>query len=166
MGKRRSRGQGEAKLEVLEWSWPDLEQRAREVVAQGQALAEAVGGASQEILFVLDVTSPIKLLDETLRPSTDLVGWLRREPNLQEVRLVDSLGALDWSSGWDMAVGMPKPSQEVIAAGSVFVFAAPRGRAGEVARRLAELERSGLGEGWQEGFGAVSVNEPWRTERK
>jgi CRISPR-associated protein Csx10 len=66
--------------------------------------------------------------------------------------------------GWNALQGLPKQSQRALKRGSVLLFKVPAGAAETARQRLAEIERDGLGERPDEGFGRLSVCHPFHYE--
>lgn len=69
-------------------------------------------------------------------------------------------------SGWNTAPDSDRPRSDdwAVAAGSVFVLAAPANQASSLLQACAWLEENGLGERRAEGFGQVIVAHPFHTE--
>lgn len=69
-------------------------------------------------------------------------------------------------AGWNTAPGARRPRSDdwALAAGSVFVLAAPPDQADDLLTACVWLEEHGLGERREEGFGQVMVAHPFHTE--
>lgn len=85
------------------------------------------------------------------------------------VRLVRAFATHHQVGGWSTAWGLPKPTAPTVAAGSVFLYDV---RGGDVAlsravlERLVALEREGVGQRREEGYGWLHVCTPFHLERE
>jgi CRISPR-associated protein Csx10 len=84
-----------------------------------------------------------------------------------EVELVRAFTAHQQIGGWSTAWGMPKPTMPAVAAGSVFLYQVPGddvALAHKVLKRLTILEKEGVGERREEGYGWLQVCTPFHLE--
>jgi CRISPR-associated protein Csx10 len=164
LGAARSRGQGRVRVV----GWRDVNQAGPSLAERWDALNEVVrrlwakyDAEPEGEYFTLTLESPLILQDGCLRPlrPDGLVaasfglpaGVERRRVMLNEVLL----------QGWNAAWRLPKRDTPAFGIGSVFLFRVPAGRRDGVLSRLAEIERTGLGEQRNAGFGWVRVCDPF-----
>jgi len=84
-----------------------------------------------------------------------------------KVELIRAFASSHQIGGWSSAWCMPKPIAPAIAAGSVFLYHVPGGNfdlARIVLKRLAVLEREGVGQRREEGYGWLQVCTPFHLE--
>lgn len=91
--------------------------------------------------------------------STDLATWP------EGVELFVSAGSLHRVASWNTAEGGKRPRSDdwAVAAGSVFVLAAPCAQHTQLLAACTGLEELGLGERREDGFGQVMVAHPFHT---
>ncbi len=82
-----------------------------------------------------------------------------------KAKLVRSYAAYGYGGGWQSAWGLPKPSQMLTRAGSVYVFRAD-GLTQADYKALAKLEVQGIGELTSEGYGQVRVSDAFHIQRR
>ncbi|AEB10604.1 RAMP superfamily CRISPR-associated protein [Desulfobacca acetoxidans] len=167
LGTARSRGLGEVELSLAE-----EEDTASYTV--GQRLAGFNAGLHQDgrlRCFNLTLLSDAIVLDELLgyrcQPLIEdlkLAVGVTGKSVLDEFRLFTAWSGVQRLSGWQAAWKLPKPEEQAIRRGSVFVFGLNRidqaldsQQISEVVKILADLERNGLGERPAEGFGRLRV---------
>jgi hypothetical protein len=157
VGKQRSRGYGELQL-----SFEDIFDDARvdEIAAGSEALAARLGLATGSC-FTLGIVSPLIAYDPWLRASAQWRHWGIGNLELEEVYDFVETVIVD---GWDFAAGIARDAEEAVAPGSV-LFGKSRLPAHTLAERLAVLERCGVGERLDEGFGEVRANDAIHREQ-
>ncbi len=164
IGHARTRGLGEL---VIEQRTPLA--RANDLEARYRAFNEAVrakGGDANKFYFAITLTSHLALRDRLGLPV--LEGLNARHFGLNDEMIpenchkpVVSFLSTAVVSGWNAALGMPKPDTHAISRGSVIVFAVPNDRdRSALMSRLDALEREGVGERRAEGFGSLVVCHP------
>lgn len=152
VGKQRSRGFGELRVR-FEDDFDDA--RAEEIAAGSEALNATVGPADGT-LFTLGVSTPLIAYDPWLRASARWESWGIESLEIGDV--VEFLVETTSVDGWDFAAGIARDADEAVAPGGV-LFARSRLPTKDLARALAALEREGVGERRDEGFGEVIAND-------
>lgn len=119
-------------------------------------------------LFALTLLSDAIVLDPFFRHQALLDGpTLAREvhPGLGSAELLLSFADSRVVPGWSSPHGLPLPEDQSITYGSVFVFKTPLEQA-DVAHIFtqANLERQGIGERRDQGFGQVVICQPFHQE--
>lgn len=138
----------------------------------GDGLREAVElGEDSWTVFPLTLYSDAIVIDEYMRYQTSInVGMLRMYGRCwpddttswpDRTRLIRAFASTSIVAGWNSAHQLPKPRELVIDRGSVFVFAAPRQDRDTLISCLQHLEKEGIGERRDEGFGQVIVGHPF-----
>lgn len=164
IGHARTRGLGEL---VIEQRTPLA--RADDLEARCRAFNEAVrakGGDANKFYFTITLASHLALRDRLGMPV--LEGLNARHFGLNDEMIPDdchkpvvSFLSTAVVSGWNAALGMPKPDTHAISRGSVVVFALPNDwDRSALMSRLDTLEREGAGERRAEGFGSLTVCHP------
>ncbi len=167
IGHARTRGLGEL---MIEQRMPLA--RANALEARCRAFNEVVhakGGDASMFYFAITLTSHLALRDRLGLPV--LEGLNARHLGLDEKMIpenchkpVVSFLSTAVVSGWNAALGMPKPDTHALSRGSVVVFAIPNDRdRSALMSRLNDLEREGVGERRAEGFGSLMVCHPIHT---
>jgi CRISPR-associated protein Csx10 len=169
LGRGRSRGQGRVRLSLEPWVSrfsAGMEERIRDLNLR----AAVVPGFEGKVIFSCTFVSPAILYDDwlffrsTLDPtdlSADLDSYRATFPGFSRLEPV---------AGWHAAAGLPKFEAEAICAGSCFLFDKDSAETereveyGRLARILAEVERRGIGERRDEGFGEAVICHPFHTE--
>ena len=144
IGKNRSRGQGSVSFELLDDT--DV-----------QTVAPVYRSNDQDTLFSIDIHTPLIGFDPFLRPSSDPRDWL---PSKIADSIQDTLVTLCRQmtvSGYDMAANLPKEDDIAVAPGSVLLCRSDMKRE-SLFNELTELQKTGLGERKNEGYGEVSFN--------
>ena len=128
------------------------------------------------LVFPLTLYSGAVVTDEYLRHQTYLdAGALRMAARCwpdsgprwpDDLRLVRAFTSTSLRAGWNSAHGLPKPRDLVIDRGAVFVFAAPEDERDTIVSCLQQLERSGVGQRRDEGFGQIIVCHPFHLQKE
>ncbi|MDD3581424.1 MAG: hypothetical protein PHW74_10425 [Desulfobacca sp.] len=178
IGTARSRGLGEVEL------WLDEENdNGRYTV--GERLVrfnQKLHKDGRITCFTLTLESDAIVLDRLLGyRSKPLISDLQKAAGIPEVEVLNDFELLaPWTdvqrlTGWQEAWKLPKPEEQAIRRGSVFVFGLRNGapaltgqRAHDLVAVLTELEKNGLGERPTEGFGRLRVCDEfhWENELK
>lgn len=134
------------------------------LLAFNSAWADEQKSAINGWYFTLDLQSDMLLFRED-GPSYELdPGQLGLQGKVELIRAFASSHQI---GGWSSAWCMPKPIAPAIAAGSVFLYHVPGGNfdlARIVLKRLAVLEREGVGQRREEGYGWLQVCTPFHLE--
>ena len=87
-----------------------------------------------------------------------------------KVELVQSWAHHGEAGGWSTVWGLPKPVSPALVTGSTFLFRVPRGGGEDLAfktlKRCLILEREGIGQRREEGFGWLKICTPFHLERE
>jgi CRISPR-associated protein Csx10 len=157
LGKYRSRGFGRVNLSIE----PADDGGGREPgIEEGFARLKDLTGEPEGEVFTIDVTSPLLAFDRFLRPTSRPDEWL---PRSLQAEVLTNMPTRTTVSGWDLACGMPKDDHPAVGAGSTLLARSRLART-DLARELAGIERVGIGERPEEGFGQIMVNDPFRFE--
>lgn len=170
LGYGRTRGLGlvevlDCRVEEPDLWVEDLPTRLRRFNEMAEAQMCSVPGHT---LFALTLLSDAIVLDPFFRYQASLDGpTLAREihPDLVDAELLLSFASTRLVSGWSSPHRLPLPEDLAITAGSVFVFKTPLMQ-DDLVRVFeeTELERRGIGERREEGFGQVVVCHPFHQE--
>lgn len=158
VGKARTRGLGELRIETIEKKEP-VEISFEERWEAFNRAAYEWNGSQEKCYFSITFTSHLALKDELGRP---VLGNIRPYHfSLPEtVELCAAFLNPEVVSGWNAAQGLPKPDTHALGRGSVLGFSAPKSLEAEIQTRLQTLETEGIGERRAEGFGRFVVCHP------
>jgi hypothetical protein len=173
VGAGRSRGLGTLHIEVEELGEEpdDLPARYDGMMA---ALMRAVGraGGAQldgQAYVSLTLQSAALLADAFGRWQVALDGdWFARRCGLPggSLQVRQAFVGSTPIEGWNAALDLPKPDAVALAAGSCWLFRLQGITPAEALAALTRLEREGIGERRQEGFGVVRACDPthWQLQ--
>lgn len=186
LGGEQTYGLGRVEVTVKEVDMAE-EAVARRVAAFNEKLREVWRQyADRSVLpadtsyFTVELLTPALLATPDGTPTVQLTAAMLTQraeelggvglPVLQEVNCPDVAGAgrpLMFTApvmvgGWSEAWGLPKPPTLAAVAGSVYVFSTDA--LGAWADALGQIEACGIGNGCEEGFGAVRVCDPFHLE--
>ncbi len=165
LGAARSRGFG--LVEVKGWGEPlngvSLESRWTLFNEAVKELWRRYGAKPNGDYFSLTLESHLLLRDELCRP---LARWkdypnLPKALGLEGVTLKRHVILPAIVRGWNALQGLPKEDEFAIGRGSVFLFRVEPGYEEETQKRLAVIEKEGLGRRRGEGFGRIRVCDPF-----
>lgn len=169
IGAMHTRGYGRVSVEDAEGRLPLLDQRLRafnealrHVWSDIRSLAlnpEAVPRGPEGVYFSVDLLAPGIFRDPDGVPALTpalTVGSRTLGPILWMTRP-------DIASGWSTAWGLPKPAQLAARTGSVYVYQW-NGPQDSLLAALEALEREGIGERRDEGFGECLICHPFHLE--
>jgi CRISPR-associated protein Csx10 len=77
--------------------------------------------------------------------------------SLDDIKLEMAYSSYDYRSGWNAAWGLPKDVELVTKSGGVFLYSIPKSESDHWYEPLAKLERWGVGDRANEGFGQIRV---------
>ena len=171
LGSDRSRGLGAVGVDGWQEAPPadDLPERLAGLAARLHALAARAGAEvpADATYATLSLRAPALLADAfgryRLAPSgADLAALLGLPAESLELRQA-RLGTAR-VEGWNGALGLPRPDAPALAAGSCWLVRFRGLEADAIIDALGRLERDGVGERRQEGFGELGVCDPlhWR----
>jgi CRISPR-associated protein Csx10 len=176
VGGTRTRGAGQVTVIDLKQDPPDPPEAVLPPFEERLELLDAWGSAD-EFWFVLTLLSEAVLRDLLLRYvpvlAPEALALASRwdappegDPAIINWQLRRAWAGGRWVSGWNQAWRLPKPDAWAIAAGSVFVFVAPKAMHSRVAATLQRWEQTGIGERRAEGFGRVLVGHPFHRQEE
>lgn len=163
IGASRTRGLGEL---VIQPNHNDLSQN--DFGDRWDKFNEKLKGkpnTDNKCFFSITLLSHLALRDKTGKPVLD-------EIQAHDFQIPDNWGCqrevafLNRAivSGWNAALGMPKPDTVALARGSVLLFSAPKSSENDLKKTLLDLEIECVGERRAEGFGALAICHPFHTE--
>lgn len=173
MGESRTRGLGRVRVRECKVVNADTEDDVKARIVQfNRKFSERF--SSDRIFISLTLQSDTMLTDEFMRPSSTLAASdLRRavgdDPGARSIT-PNSLRPVYANAGkrlvqtWNVTSGYPKPDDVAITMGSVFLFEVTEGTAEELAAPLLILQEHGIGKRRIEGFGRVTVCDPFHLE--
>ena len=178
IGTARSRGLGEVKLSMDE----EIDDRCYPMAERLSGFNRKLHGDGRMSCFSLTLESDAIVLDELLGyRSRPLISDLQMAASTPEAEILNNFELLAaWTgvqrvTGWQAAWKLPKPEEQAIRRGSVFVYGLRNGgqtlidnQANSLVAFLTQLEEKGLGERPTEGFGRLRVCDEfhWENERK
>jgi CRISPR-associated protein Csx10 len=175
LGMGRSRGLGKVKLDVqllddTADTYSAFTERLKTFHERFTREIDKVPGVRKpDFTFALTLHSPTILYDELLRYhhsiSEATLGRLVDLPAdsfRQLYQVTDARRVTGWSEAWCL----PRFHDLAMDTGSVFFFASNLGAEETLLRGLYRLEQEGIGEQRSEGFGRVSVSDPFHLEVK
>lgn len=169
LGSGRSRGLGE--VEVKAWGEAPTSEPLSERWRKFNEAARRAGGDPSTRYFSLTLLSHLVLRDELLRPVLDgvtprhfglpeAVTWVQYKGSNRPVLFLNAVTV----AGWNAALGLPKPDTVALTRGSVLLAQCPADQESVVLQQLERLEKEGIGERRNEGFGRVAVCYPIHYE--
>jgi len=168
VGDSRSRGLGRVQVTRCAESKSDEGEQLRQRIEAFNDAIENVSGPTQDRDYVaITLQSDAIVRDEFLRPKSFLDGddiTKAIGAPIPSLNLVYSNGGSRLVQSWNLAAGYPKPDELAIKMGSVFVFEVPAGYRAELAPPLSLLQERGIGRRTTEGFGRLTVCDPFHTE--
>jgi len=173
IGTGRTRGLGKVDIEVL----PVLERKAGDFADKlhtfDAAIKREVQAAGVQhvapFYFAITLQSPAILCD----------AFLRYQSTLDAAALPELLGLAAYTfqgiyqsvgtqriTGWNELWGTPRPTDYGIEMGSTFLFACKQQPGDDLIPALRALEETGIGRRRAEGFGRISISDPFHLERE
>ncbi len=164
IGKGRSRGMGSS---VWSFSGGLDQDESKEVEAMAGRMAGIQHCAPVElqemVLFSITLQSPAIILDEWLQYQGHF-GAAELDGQLTGYKPLAQFADMTAVDGWNESAGLPKSREWAIDIGSCFLFGRQISNTDEraaetqrVAQTLARVERDGIGERREEGFGEVRI---------
>lgn len=171
LGTARTRGFGQVEFQVdsPDDVQDDFEAFKERLRSFDTALREYVHKpASQPYYIAITLHSPIILCDELLRYEGSISG--ERLASLTGLpantfELLYHSASVRRVMAWQELWGLPRMHAYAIDAGSVFLFAVQQPLDNTLARALFALEEQGIGQRRVEGFGRISISDPFHRER-
>jgi len=157
VGADRSRGMGELALSIAQYSSPSFDIPGWNR-AFGKKFRDAAGAnLPTGLYFTVNLESHAILTDRFLRPSASIDLSF---PDIHEVLKVAKSQTV---RGWQATYGLPKPDDVVLSMGSVFLFRYDGTDEAALKSYLNQLAVAGLGLRREEGFGRISICDPFHT---
>lgn len=165
IGSARARGMGQVLLTLPEKPEPEPDLEAR--LDQFQPADSAGQRLDPDYLYwSLSLRAPLLMYDKFGRPADladladTLAAYADRPAGLEFLPQASVVERETWG-GWSPVWSLPKPIEPALSAGSVLTFRVPQaGRAGLIPF-LKTLQETGLGERRAEGWGEVSICDPF-----
>jgi CRISPR-associated protein Csx10 len=175
IGAARARGFGAARIRFAEADPTDGSSRRAALEDRLQSFQAALYKERDEVdghpwLYAsLTLHTPLHLVDEQGLPATALTpqvfrAYLPATPTTLEVLPQASVVEQEQRDGWSAAWGLPKPVTPALGAGSVLVVRAAQSERQAFVDFLTALEQQGLGERRAEGWGALTVCDPFHLQ--
>jgi CRISPR-associated Csx10 family RAMP protein len=177
MGTGRTRGMGRVDIDfrnAQESNPGDFADRLHtfNLAVQQQALAASVQQLAP-FYFAITLQSPTILCDAFLRfqktidPSSlpELLRLSAPASTYTFQRVYQSVG-MQRITGWNELWGTPRPNDYAIEMGSTLLFACDQQPDGGLIEALRTREETGIGRRCSEGFGRISVSDPFHLERE
>lgn len=173
IGTARTRGLGRVEVKIVGARREDLAAfQQRLVTFDAHVRARAQAASVRDLApFYLAVTlqSPAILRDPFLRAqkTLDLADFpeIAELPAYTFQRIYQAAG-MQRVAGWNMLWGTPRAPRYALEMGSTFLFACNREPGEELLTVLHQWEETGIGCDRAEGFGRVSISDPFHLERE
>ncbi len=173
MGTGRTRGLGRVEIKMADALQEDTTKFANRLYEFNTAVKEQAQAANvQQIApfyFAITLQSSAILCDEFLRYQKTLdpasLPSLLKLPAYTFRREYQSVG-IQRITGWNELWGTPRPNDYAIEGGSTFLFACKQQPGEDLIPALRALEETGIGHRCSEGFGRISISDPFHLERE
>ena len=160
IGKNKSRGLGEVEITIHETEDTSFDLPRWDVSFREKFKKITNSDLSEGAYFSLGLESHAILTDNFLRPINDVIlDFAGINPVLKLIKTQKIKG---WNSAWKMA----KADDIAISMGSVFLFKYEGNDMSGLIEYLVNLKRNGIGLRTEEGFGQISVCNPFHTEEE
>lgn len=172
LGNNRSRGLGQVNLKsdpvVMPEETPNqLKQRVINFSGKLKETARSIDGlAVPDSLYIpITLKSALILRDSYLRYKTTIdESYFQNEWGLSGMVPVYQSLSTRRIMGWNAMLGLPKADDIAIEKGSVFLFSYNGDAKDPFWQTLTDIQKNGIGERRQEGFGEITIAEPFHTE--
>lgn len=176
IGTGRTRGLGRVDIETVDMGQQSTSNFEKRLTTFSRAVeAQAQAAQVQHIApfyFAITLQSPTILCDaflryqKTLEPAL-LPSLLRlsSSPPYAFERVYHSVG-IQRVRGWNELWGTPRPTDYAMEMGSVFLFSCQQKLDDTLIRALQTTEERGIGRRLAEGFGRISISDPFHLERE
>jgi len=183
LGGERSSGYGRTQVEIkkgllakdsfikegLKERIEKFNEKIKEVWGEFEVFSKAAKNP-QEVYFTVDFISKAFLKNSLGEPVLVLKGEELKSILIQNgftevpgIELVRAFSSPEHFIGWSTAWGLPKPSGLAVKGGSVMIYKV-KIMTDELLRALEYLEKEGIGERKEEGFGEVVICHPFHRE--
>jgi hypothetical protein len=168
IGRGRSRGMGLVEISVDDPPrLPEMRDRLRSLNREfGAVLARYRDRDSRVPAKLSGHFVSLTLRAPAILAAPDGTPTLWPDPSPFDLRAARPLRA--WArttvvGGWDAGAQLPRRTRQAVKAGAVYLYYLPRGEMSEqdLASRLAALERAGIGEQTERGYGQLSACAPF-----
>lgn len=173
IGTGRTRGLGQVNIEFLSAPERKAGDFANKLHTFDAAIKQEMRAAGVQhvdpFYFAITLQSPTILCD----------AFLRYQRTLDATSLPELLGLTTYTfqgiyqslgtqriTGWNELWGTPRPTEYAIEMGSTFLFACNQQPGEDFIAALRALEEAGLGRRRAEGFGRISISDPFHLERE
>lgn len=118
---------------------------------------------AERSIFTVNLLSDALLFEHGWLPTQQFSPQQLQEACGIEARLLRSFTTTSVVGGWHATWRQPKPTGPAVTMGSLFVFQAQAPLDDAACTALAQLQRSGIGERRQEGYGQVRICDEFHT---
>jgi CRISPR-associated Csx10 family RAMP protein len=173
MGTARTRGLGRVEVKLVDAPHEDpgaFQQRLLAFDAAVRTQAQSAGVRNLAPFYLaLTLHSPAILRDSFLRYQKTLN--LATLPEIAKLsgytfHQVFQATSIQRITGWNTLWGTPRASRYALEAGSTFLFSCNQQPGEELLKVLHQWEETGIGSDCAEGFGRVSISDPFHLERE
>lgn len=187
VGGRVSRGFGRVSVTVKNAARPGLDteerltefnERYQKMLEELYAIAHKPPALDQPTIFTINLRSDLLLMTEDGAPTLRLDATLLRAAACKlmagadfdqlAIRLVAQYTQPTWVSGWQTARRSPKEALLGVRGGGLYVFTADlrdgAGKRAALLNLLEGVERMGLGEWREDGYGQIAACDPFHLE--
>jgi len=173
MGTGRTRGLGRVQIDVRDGAESDLANFTDRLFTFDAAVRQQAQAAGVQDLdpfyFAITLQSSTILCDAFLRYQKTidpaLLSGLLELPAYTFKRVYQSVGT-QRITGWNELWGTPRANHYALEMGSTFLFACDRRPDSDAIQKLLACEETGIGRRRSEGFGRISISDPFHLERE
>jgi CRISPR-associated protein Csx10 len=173
VGTGRTRGQGSVEIQLADAPQGNIAQFGSRLASFNEAVQNLAQEANVADLapfyFAITLQSPAILCDAFLRYQKTLepapLSALLKPVTCKLRRIYQSVG-LQRITGWNELWGTPRSPDYALEMGSTFLFACDRQLDDDLIQALYTLEQTGIGRRRLEGFGRISISDPFHLERE
>lgn len=176
IGTGRTRGLGHIETEIGNSSGSSFAEFEKKLDNFHAAMVQQAQTAQIQhvdpFYFAITLQSPVILCDAFLRYQNTLdaksladLSGLPRPTSYTFERIYQATGT-QRITGWNELWGTPRPNEYAIEAGSTFLFACKQQAGNDLKQALYKLEEVGIGRRRSEGFGRISISDPFHLERE
>jgi CRISPR-associated protein Csx10 len=172
VGTGRTRGLGRVEIQLAGAQQEESDRFRNRLSDFDEAMKQQAKEANVRELapfyFAITLQSPAILCDAFMRYQKTLepafLSSLLTPATCQLRRVYQSVG-IQRITGWNDLWGTPRPHDYALEMGSTFLFACDRQLDNDLMQALRTLEQTGIGRRRSEGFGRISISDPFHLER-
>jgi CRISPR-associated protein Csx10 len=172
VGTGRTRGLGRVEIQLAGAQQEDSDGFRNRLSAFDEVMKQQAKMANVQELapfyFAITLQSPAILCDAFMRYQKTLdpesLSALLAPATYKLRRVYQSVG-IQRITGWNELWGTPRPHDYALEMGSTFLFACDRQLDNDLMQALRNLEQTGVGRRRSEGFGRISISDPFHLER-